>query len=96
MSIIQNVVTDRGGFAIATERDVQDLRDLAYDEAQKVAANMNIYTSHALDNLSRFSQHEPDAETVCEHLDPADYGDWRATMVMAATLATVAALELQV
>lgn len=96
MNILQNVVTDRGGIAIATERDLQDLRDLAYDEGHQVAENMNVYTSHALDNLSRFSQHEPDAETVREHLDPADYGDWRATMVMAATLATVAALELQV
>jgi|GEM_PF-2323133 len=96
MNIIQNVLNDRGAAAIATERDLQDLRDLCYDEAHQVAENLNIYTSHALDNLSRFSEHEPDVETVREHLDPADHGDWRATMMMAATLATVAALEHQV
>jgi hypothetical protein len=96
MNILTSVLIDRGAAAIAIERDLQDLRDLAYDEAHEVAANRNIYHADALDNLSRFNEHEPDAETVREHLDPADHGDWRATMVMAATLATVAALEHQV
>lgn len=95
MNILVNTIIDLGGALIATENDLQALRDECYDRCHEAAANMNIYTSHALDNLSRFSEHEPAAETVREYLGDDQLGSWRAVMVMAATLATVAHLETE-
>ena len=95
MNILVNVLIDKIGFELGSQRDVQELRDLCYDEAHEIAANMNIYYSHALDNLNRFSEFEPEASEVRQYLGEEDLGNWRSVMTQAAILATVGALETQ-
>lgn len=84
------------GIEIATERDVQALRDLAYDFCHQEAERRNTYYSWSMANLDLHGAYEPDAEEVRQFLGDEDLGDWRKVMSVTATLATVRFLETQV
>lgn len=84
------------GIAIATERDVQAFRDLAYDFCHAEAERRNTYYSWAMGNVDLHGAYEPDAEEVRQYLGDEELGDWRKVMTVTATLATVRFLETQV
>lgn len=89
-SIIRDIFIDRAiSFeAPVTIPDLEQLRDLAYGRTWELAEAYNIYNHAAYDNLTAFSEHEPDAAEVVEMLSKDELGDWRRCMVVAATIAT--------
>ena len=96
MNPIHSVTYDyQHGIAIATERDVQALRDLAYDFCHQEAERRNTCYSWVTGNLVLHGAYEPDAEEVRHYLGEEDLGDWRKVIAVAATLATVRSLETQ-
>lgn len=93
MSIIADLLIER---AIADTTDIDTIREAAIDRAHGDAENLNIYYSHALDNLSMYRKFEPDPAEVSEYLSVEDRGDWRKAMTVAAILATEGYLMEQV
>ena len=95
MNFIVSIITDKDGIVFLTERDVQALRDLAYDFCHKEGERRNTYYSWAMGNLDLHGAYEPDADEVRQYLGDEDLADWRKVMTVAATLATVHYLETQ-
>lgn len=89
-SIIRNIFIDRAiSFeAPITIPDLEHLRDLAYGRTWELAEAHNIYNHAAYDNLTAFSEFEPDPAEVAQMLSKDELGDWRRCMVVASTIAT--------
>lgn len=98
MSIIKEIVLDRAfAFGVpVTAADLEGLYETARDYSWTRAESANIYFSVCYDNLSAFSEFEPDAAEVREFLGEEEQGDWRRVMQVSAIYATDRAFTAQI
>lgn len=93
MNIIKNLIL---GNPYDLSRGLDALADRAFDTCQTEAKQMNLDTRSAIFNLDEYEDHAPDPAEVAEHLSRDQQGDWQALLRLTATLATRAALEVEV
>lgn len=93
MNIFHNFILEA---SYDLSQGLESLWEKAFDRCCKEAEGMNLYPADALENLSRYAEHEAKATEIASCLSKEQLGDWQAVVTMAAVRATRQHLEAQV